>query len=98
MPHTSTFTARTNLNNIVLLDIVGNFRVNWYRNNGKKWFFKKPRAVTYIDGPFYPKDGLTKSENIEYLHSAVYETMKERAKAHSNYVYYEYKRKENENG
>ena len=60
----------------------------------KKWFGKKPRAVTYVDGPFYPKAELSKGENIEYLHGAVYEKMKERAKAHSTYVYYEYKKKE----
>lgn len=64
----------------------------------KKWLSKKPRAVTYIDGPFYPREELTKAENIEYLHSVVYEKMKERARAHSSYIYYEYRRKEENDG
>lgn len=60
----------------------------------KKRLSKKPRAVTYIDGPFYLKENLTKGENIEYLHKTAYNKMKERAKNHSTYMYYEYKRKE----
>lgn len=45
----------------------------------RKWG-KKPKLVTYIDGPFYPKEGLKGSEARENLRNQVYSTMVERSK------------------
>lgn len=64
----------------------------------KKWLGKKPKAVTYLDGPFYPKEGLSKAENVKYLRDLTYNAMKERASKYSTYSYFEYKRKESING
>ena len=46
----------------------------------KRKFGNKPRIVTYIDGPFYPKEGLSAKEQKKQLRDFVYEKMKERAK------------------
>ena len=59
----------------------------------KRRFFKSPKVVTYLDGPFYPRKDLSRAENTKYLRDLTYEAMKERAKNHSTYVYYEYRRK-----
>ncbi len=64
----------------------------------KKRIGKKPKVVTYLDGPFYPRAELSRAENADYLRNAVYDTMKKRAKAYSTYAYYEYRRKGEENG
>ena len=63
----------------------------------KKRLGKTPKVVTFIDGPFYPKQGLTHAQNAQYLRDVVYEKMIERAQAHSTYVYYEYRKTEDEN-
>lgn len=52
---------------------------------------KRPRMVTYIDGPFYPDSSLPSKEQKMQLRNAVYETMKERAKA-SNVVLIRYEK------
>ena len=62
-----------------------------YQQNGKK---KKPRMVIYIDGPFYPKEGLDIKEQQEDLRNQIYDCMVERSK-NSNCKYIEYIRKEN---
>lgn len=41
---------------------------------------KSPQLVTYIDGPFYAEEGLSKKEQKERLRNRVYETMWERSK------------------
>ena len=41
---------------------------------------KRPRMVTYVDGPFYPQEGLTLKEQRKNLRGQVYHVMKERAK------------------
>lgn len=64
----------------------------------KRRFFKSPKVVTYLDGPFYPKEGLSRVENIKYLRDLTYDAMCKRAKAHSTYIYYEYKKKGEDNG
>ena len=58
----------------------------------KRRLSKKPRIVTYIDGPFFPKDGLSATKQRADLRNQVYECMCERAKS-SNVVMIEYKRK-----
>lgn len=56
----------------------------------KRKLGKKPRITVYFDGPFYPQDGLSASENAEYLRDAVYQCMVDRTKKHSTYAYYTY--------
>ena len=63
----------------------------------KRRFSKKPKIVTYIDGPFYPDKSLSKKEQRRDLCDRVYEAMCERAKS-SNVVWIEYIKKEEENG
>ena len=46
--------------------------VNTYQKRGKK---KKPRTVTYIEGPFYPDTGLPLKESRKKLRDEVYDTM-----------------------
>lgn len=58
----------------------------------RKWS-KKPRIVTYIDGPFYPDENLSLKEQKTDLRNRVYERMCERAK-NSNVVQIEYIKKE----
>lgn len=41
----------------------------------KRRFGKKPRIVTYVDGPFYPKEGISAKAQKEALRQEVYETM-----------------------
>ncbi len=59
----------------------------------RKWR-KTPRIVTYVDGPFYPKEG---EEPKESLRNQVYEAMKERAKENTvSVIEYIYKPEEQE--
>ncbi|MBO4326023.1 MAG: hypothetical protein J5950_01980 [Clostridia bacterium] len=55
----------------------------------KRRFSKKPRIVTYIDGPFTADGSLPKAERIKKLRDDVYGTMCERAK-NSNVEYVKY--------
>lgn len=62
----------------------------------KKKIGKRPKVVTYIDGPFYPSEDLTKKENMAYLRDKVYSTMKKRVDSNPTYKYkYIYVKKEN---
>ena len=58
----------------------------------KSKVFKKPKAIYYIDGPFYPK-GQSLKEKSESLKDQVYEKMTQRSKE-SNFKYIEYIKKE----
>lgn len=58
----------------------------------KPKFFKRPRIVVYIDGPFFADQTLSKKEQQKKLHDTIFNTMKARAKL-SNYSYYDYKQK-----
>lgn len=60
----------------------------------KKKLGKTPRIVTFIDGPFYPKEGMKRDEAARYLRDCCYETMCARAAEHSTYAAYEYRKKE----
>lgn len=55
----------------------------------------KPRMVTYIDGPFYPKEGLSGKAAKEDLRNQVYETMVKRSQ-NSNVEVIRYVKKEEE--
>ena len=58
----------------------------------KRRLSKKPRAVIYIDGPFYPDESLSYKERVEKLHREVYESMCKRAEE-SDCEYIRYERK-----
>ena len=45
----------------------------------KRKLFKRPRIVSYIDGPFYPDESLPKREQAEELRNRIYDKMKERS-------------------
>ncbi len=45
----------------------------------KRRFFKTPKIVTYIDGPFYPKEGAKGNEARTDLRNQVYNAMVERS-------------------
>ncbi len=62
----------------------------------RRRFTREARIVTYVDGPFYPKKGLSPREQRRALRDEVYGCMCERAKA-SNYTLIEYVRLEDEN-
>lgn len=55
----------------------------------------KPKAVTYLDGPFYPDRDLPAKEQAQRLRDRVYETMRSRA-ALSGCEYIAYRPKEKE--
>lgn len=59
----------------------------------KRKLFRKPKIVTYIDGPFYPDETLRKADRIRDLRDRVYAAMCERAK-NSDTEYVRYVRKE----
>lgn len=59
----------------------------------KRRFSKKPKAVVYIDGPFYPDSEKSNREQAKELHQKVYETMLVRSKK-STESYIEYIKKE----
>lgn len=62
---------------------------NTYR---KGWFAKRPRIVTFVDGPFYPKEEYSNQENIKYLRDITYKTMTKRIEENSTYSYFDYQK------
>lgn len=62
----------------------------------KRRLTKRPRIVTYIDGPFFPNEELPPRERRKDLRDRVYRTMKERAKL-SDVKIIEYIKKEKSN-
>lgn len=62
----------------------------------KRKFLKKPKIVTYIDGPFFPNKDLSISEQKKDLRDRIYKCMVERSKL-SNVEYIEYKKVGSEN-
>ncbi len=64
----------------------------------KRWLRRTPRAVTFIDGPFYPDPQMSRAENAKYLRDKAYKTMCARAAEHSTYAAYEYRKKESVDG
>lgn len=59
----------------------------------KRRFSKKPKIVTYIDGPFFADERASPRKAREQLHRAVYDCMTERSK-NSSVEYVKYVRKE----
>lgn len=57
----------------------------------RRLFFKTPKVVTYIDGPFFVDKSLSRKEQQELLRDVVYKTMCDRAKD-STYKYFKYVR------
>ena len=59
----------------------------------KRRFSKKPKILTFVDGPFYPNLNLKKKEAAKELRDIAYNTMCKRAAAHSTYEYIQYIKK-----
>ena len=60
----------------------------------KRRFSKKPKILTYVDGPFYPNPDLGKKKAAKELRDIAYTTMCERAAIHSTYEYIRYIKEE----
>ena len=60
----------------------------------KSKFFKRPRIVTYVDGPFYPPSDVTAIEAAEQLRNIAYDTMCKRTQDHTTCEYIKYIKKE----
>ncbi len=58
----------------------------------KSRIFKKPLTHVYLDGPFYPPDGVTETEKVRELHRAVRTAMESRSRQ-SNFEYIKYVKK-----
>lgn len=57
----------------------------------KRLFFKKPKSIIYVDGPFLPKQEFTARQNQKYLRDLVYNAMVKRSKlGNAEYVKYVY--------
>lgn len=63
----------------------------------KRRFSKKPRIVTYVDGPFFPSKELSLKEQRADLRNQVYNCMSKRAE-NSTVAWIDYIKKEVENG
>lgn len=62
----------------------------------KRKYSKKPRIVTYVDGPFLPNESISPRERRKEMRNRVYECMCERAKS-STEIKIQYIKKENSN-
>jgi 1-acyl-sn-glycerol-3-phosphate acyltransferase len=60
----------------------------------KRRFGKKPRIVTFVDGPFYPDKTLNAKEQAQKLRDQVYGAMAARAEKESDYSVIDYVKKE----
>lgn len=60
----------------------------------KRAFFRRPRVISYIDGPFYADPALTSRENQKMLRDRCYQAMKMRTAENSDYEYARYVRAE----
>lgn len=61
----------------------------------KRRFGRKPRTVSWLDGPFYPDKSLSPRQQAQRLHDQIYGTMVMRSKE-SDCEYIRYLKKENE--
>lgn len=55
----------------------------------KRHFFRHPRCIIYIDGPFYPDQSLERKEAQNKLHDEIMQSLTKRAQ-NSDYEYYQY--------
>lgn len=62
----------------------------------KSKFFKKPKIISFIDGPFYTNKNLDINAACEDLRKQVYEIMCQRTAKYSTYEYIKYIKKEKE--
>ena len=62
----------------------------------KRKFGKKPKIITYLDGPFYPNPELSTKENAAYLRDICYKAMVDRTEKYSTYEYIKYIQREKE--
>lgn len=62
----------------------------------KRRFSKRPKIVTYVDGPFYPDTSLSPKDSRKELRDRIYRTMCSRAQS-STVEQIKYVKKENEN-
>lgn len=53
----------------------------------KRWLFRTPKVVTYIDGPFYSNTKLTYKGQVLELRNKVYQAMQERSKLNTYKVH-----------
>lgn len=60
----------------------------------KSKFFKRPKIVIYVDGPFVCNENLSKKEKVQRLEKLVHDKMTYRSK-NSNIEYVTYKKKDN---
>lgn len=60
----------------------------------KRRFSKRPKILTFVDGPFYPNPALSKKEAAKELRDIAYDTMCKRAAEHSTYAYIQYIKEE----
>ena len=58
-----------------------------------KWI-KRPKAIQYLDGPFYPDPSLNRIDAKQVLRDQVYQTMVARAEAYPQYEYHQYIKQE----
>lgn len=57
----------------------------------RRRFGKKPQAISYLDGPFFVKEGIARPQARKLLRNQIYECMQERAKSNT-YEYCHYVR------
>lgn len=76
----------------VIMDAPTFVMTNTYQ---KDKHFKKPKMVSYIDGPFFVDRSLSKNKQQELLRNQVHQTMEKRAKK-SNIEYVKYIKREDE--
>jgi 1-acyl-sn-glycerol-3-phosphate acyltransferase len=60
----------------------------------KKKFGKRPRIISIINGPYYPKKEFNIKDNSIFLRNIAYQNMKYAATTYSTYEYYKYEYKE----
>lgn len=59
----------------------------------KSSFYKRPKIIVYIDGPFFPDKMLSKKQAQEKLHNQIWDSLNEHAKlSNYNYIRYECKK------
>lgn len=60
----------------------------------KRKFSKRPKILTFVDGPFYPNPDLNEIDSAKELRNIAYGTMCSRVREHSTYEYIKYIKEE----
>ena len=58
----------------------------------KRPFGKRPKVITFLDGPFFPDMNLPLPQRKQKLRQQCHDAMVKRAEAYSTYRFYEYKK------